>query len=182
MKIARRLQRSLVAASIALFGAVACEEAPSTMAVHAVDNPWNFAWSVLRSGPMLVEIRGDPFGVDPERFRNVTLAAMNGSIQRNASWAVTTDPESAGSQEIRIVVTFNGSSNVNGIDQCLGRSRGGGPIHRGFIWVVATLCDGRSVLANVTGEIAKTSGIDDPNFDALVSQVMLDMFEVESHP
>lgn len=182
MEMAKRIACALLAAAVVVVGAASCDDAPSTMAVHRVDNPWSFAWGVLRQGPMLVEIRGDPFGIDPVRFRDITLSAMTEGVQRNDAWAVTTDPRRAGSRSLRLVMTFNGASTVSGLDQCLGRSAGGGPLHRGFVWVVATFCDRQTVLASVTGKIARTDGASDPKFAALIHQVMLDMFQSEPRP
>lgn len=182
MEKAKRIARCVLAGAVVVLGAASCEEAPSTMAVHRVDNPWSFAWGVLRQGPMLVEIRGNPYDIDPVRFRDITLQAMTEGVQRNDEWAVTTDPNRAGSRSLRLVVTFNGASTVSGLDQCLGRSAGGGPLHRGFVWVVTTFCDRQTVLASVTGKIATTDSVSDPKFAALIHQVMMDMFQVQRRP
>lgn len=182
MEMVRRIAGSLLVAAVVVSGVTSCEEAPSTMAVHRVENPWSFAWGVLRQGPMLVEIRGNPYGIDPVRFRDITLEAMTEGVQQNAEWAVTTDPNRAGSRSLRLVMTFNGASTVSGLDQCLGRAAGGGPLHRGFVWVVATFCDRQTVLASVTGKIATTDSASDPKFAALIHQVMIDMFQAQRRP
>jgi hypothetical protein len=171
----------IVAIAAAVLGG--CEEAPMTMATHRVDDPWSFAWGAIGNRPLLVEINGTPFDAESGRVEAVVVAAMTGVLrQRNASAAVTTDPGAAGSRTLRLVITFNGRSGLSGLDQCLGRAQGGEPLPRGYVWMVLTFCDFRSVLASVSGRVGGVRRPDDRQFAALVRQATGDLFDGQHRP
>lgn len=154
-----------------------------TMATHRVADPWGFAWGAISSGPLLIEINGIPFDADGGRTEAAVVAEMTGVLrQRNATAAVTTNPGAAGSRTLRLVTTFNGRAGLSGLDQCLGRAQGGGPLPRGYVWMVLTFCDHRSVLASVSGRVGGTRSPDDRQFAALIRQATGDLFAAEHRP
>ncbi len=101
---------------------------------------------------------------------------MTQAITWSADPRFTADAASGDGSALRVVVTLNGGGGLGGRDQCLGKSKGGGPLPDGRVRVVATFCDGGDVLANVRGHVSRTGGANDPRFSRLIRQVTQDMF------
>jgi hypothetical protein len=160
----------------------ACEEGPTTNVTFRTDDVWQVAQAVMATGPLLVEIAGDPYGGEALRLAEAILDDMKRAVTWYATARFTADAAEAANPSLRIVMTFNGGTALGGRDQCRGRARGGGPLDGGRVEVVATFCDEADVLANVRGRIDRTEGPSDHRFSDLVRQVTRDMLAEIKHP
>jgi len=160
----------------------ACEDSPTTTVTFRTGDVWQFAKAVMATGPLLVEIAGDPYGGEAPRLAGTILDDMEQAVTWYATARFTTDAAEAANPSFRIVMTFNGGTALSGRDQCLGRAQGGGPLNRGRVEVIATFCDEADVLADVRGRIERSEGPSDRRFSDLVRQVTRDMLIETRHP
>ncbi|MGF1641107.1 MAG: hypothetical protein ACFCUO_09175 [Rhodospirillales bacterium] len=173
---------SRFALAAGLLPIVACGEGPATTVTFRLDEAGQIARAAMASGPLMVEIRGSPYGGDPQPLATVVVEAMRRSVTwyANPRFAVAEAEEAMPS--FRIVITFNGGATIGARDQCRGRGVGGAPLEHGRVEVIATFCDEEDVLADVRGWIARSDGITDRRFDALVRQVTRDMLAGSARP
>jgi hypothetical protein len=160
----------------------ACDKGPTTTVTFRIDDVWQFAKAVMATGPMLVEISGDPYGGEAPRLVETILDDMKRAVTWYATVRFTADAAEAANPSFRIVMTFNGGTALSGRDQCRGRGQGGGPLDGGRIEVIATFCDEADVLADVRGRIDRSEGPSDRRFSDLVRQVTRDMLIETKHP
>ena len=164
---------AVLAAALALS---ACADSPRTIVTSKAPDTRQF---VTTSFPLWVEVRGKPYGAEAEGVAATITGAMKQAYVWNTAAAFTTDPDQAPGRTPNVVMTFNGAAGIGGRDQCQDRSQGGGALPDGRVGVVATLCSQGDALANVRGQIATTTGADDPRFAALIRQITTDMFRTD---
>jgi hypothetical protein len=174
MTIPRRARALIAFSALAV---IACDEAPKTTVTFRVDDPWQYVQAVLPNGPLLVEIRGRPTDDSRDVIEGAVLSAFKEAVTWNARASFTADGTEAGSRSIRVVMTFHGGAGPSGREQCAGKSEGAGPLADVAIAVVATLCSGDDVLANVEGRLAKSNGLQDRKSGALLRQIALELFD-----
>jgi len=152
-----------------------CAGAPSVSHRQRSDDSWNLASSLMgSSGPLLVEVRGNPFGVPEAQLADAVITEMKRAITWSGGARFTTDPAAAGSQDMRVVWMFNGGP--GGKPQCRGEGAGGGPESGGAVRINAVFCDDDYVISDVSGSVAATGGLADPVFAQLTRQVTLELF------
>lgn len=160
----------------------ACEEGPATNVTFQTDDAWHVAQAVMATGPLLVEISGDPFDEGTLLVADTVLDDMKRAITWYATPRFTAETYDTANPSLRIVMTFNGGTAIGGRAQCRGRTQGGGPLEGGRVEVIATFCDEADVLVNVRGHIDGTEGASDPLFSDLIRQVTRDMLANTEHP
>jgi hypothetical protein len=174
-----RPKRKLLAAvwPVALGVAVSagCAGTPTTSATYQNPDSRGFAQSAMSVGPMLVKIQGHPYAVSGEQTEEVVLSAMSRAMSWTATPRLTTDPAAAKVPSMVVVMTFN-SGVIDANAQCSGDSRGGEPQPQGAVQVAASFCGSGSLISNTTGHIDETTGVGDPRFAELISQVTYDLF------
>jgi hypothetical protein len=180
----RVLRSTVVLFATVLFSLslAACEEGPTTTVTFQTDDVRQVAQAAMATGPLLVEISGDPYDGERSRFVDSILTDMKRAVTWYATARFTDDVSKAANTSLRIVMTFNGGTALGGRDQCRGRAIGGGALDGGRVDVIATFCDEVDVLANVRGRINGTEGPSDHRFSDLVRQVTRDMLAESKHP
>lgn len=166
----------LGAVSLAIVVA-ACANAVTTGHTYRHPAARNFAQGVMVSGPLLIEVRGNPYDVEPTERDAAVLAATTRAFSWNARPRLTTDPDAAGSPDLRLVMGLNVGG--GGRDQCLGRSEGGEPLPEGAVNLQATLCDAHVPLSNAYGQLPQSMGLEDPAFANLIWLVVHEAFPRE---
>lgn len=128
------------------------------------------AESAFADGPIYVVLQGNPFPVPAPALTRRVLIAMQDAVPWDASANFTESPVLAATPSVFIVWTFNGD--VVGVgQQCQRITEGGGPQPSGRIAAMASLCAGDGTIAVVEGQLARTTGVEDPAFSALVRQM-----------
>lgn len=155
----------------------ACSNTVTTGHTYRHQAARNFAQGVMVSGPLLIEVRGDPYDVPSAERDAAVLAATMRAFSWNARPRLTTDPEAAGSRDLRLVMAFNAGG--GGRDRCLGRSEGGEPLPEGAVQLQATLCDADEPLSNAWGRLPHSTGLQDPAFANLIWLVVQEAFPPE---
>ena len=161
----------------ALFGVIAgalgallgaCEDVPTT-----VDNyyrgsiVWSSYVSVVKKGPVWVQVAGEPFDGPIERTTDVVLAQMEKAMTALPG-KFTLYKEEAASEDIRVILVFNGGP-FNGERVCQERTLppGGGPSDK-RTHLRAIFCDRTDLLSDAEGYVDDLKGFDDPKFGKLV--------------
>ncbi len=156
-----------------------CDEAPVTTVTVRLDDAWRFAQPAM---PLLVEVRGQPYAADPAAVRDMVVEAMTRAVTWQADPRFTSDPAAAANPDMRIVVTFNPPRGAGGAANCAGSVPGGAEDGKGTARVLATFCAAAQVLANVEGRIGKVGSESDGKVQALIRQIVVDMFQTRTQP
>jgi hypothetical protein len=165
---------SLGAAALAAL-ATACEDGPATVA-----GTWRSpaAWSSLvyatTQGPLLLEVLGDPFRLPAAEFRRTVADAMSRQTP-GRPFAFTTRAEDAPHATFRVVVAFNPAPDLDPRKLCGGPvaiMSGGGD----RVTLLAAFCEGETMLASVSGWVAKAADAEDRRFRQLLGQTVRDLF------
>lgn len=173
----RRMMRSGLTGVIVLT-MVACTDMPTTSVTSQETDVWVFVTGVMKQGPFLVEIRGQPFHEDQDLFNQRVIKDHTAAVTWSANARFTSNPESAASREARTVLTFNASGSSR--DQCRGRVEGGSPRDNAEVTLQATLCDGETPMSNVLGRVIALDGSADPRFRTLIQQATDDLYSRRS--
>lgn len=133
------------------------------------------AESAMARGPLLVVVQGNPYTLPDDAFAARVLEDIQAAMAWTSTPRLTSDPAAATAPSLRVVMTFNAGA-VGATAQCLGGTRGGAPRDHGAVRVLASLCSASDALSSTSGRIDRSSGIDDPLFTSLISQVTDDLF------
>lgn len=154
---------------------------PEVTSVIASTQARDVVEAALARGPMHVVIQGDPFAVSPSLLAERVLTTMRETVAWYASAGFTNDPNVAATPSLFIVWTFNGAL-VGAGQQCSLITAGGGPLPRGRIAAMASLCVGGGTIAVVEGELARATGPNDPGFTALIRQMTQQLLTNQPNP
>jgi hypothetical protein len=145
---------------------VGCGDAPKTTTLRRVEDPWAFAQAAMAAGPLLVVVSGLPARASEVAVEEAVLAAAGDAVTWTSRPRFTVIPARAGAVDLRLVYVFNGRPS----DPCREEPQGGDPQQGGRIALVAALCDGTGLLSRVDGRLARSEGVDDRRFTALIDQ------------
>ncbi len=121
-----------------------------------------------RGGEMLVDVRGEPFAISPERFADRVVTDMAGAT-RGPEVTFTTVSSDAGSAPYRVVMLFNGPT-VLADEACAGTPTRSSP-NSNRVTLLSVFCNGDVALAESEGWANDVAGPDDDKFRELVRQV-----------
>jgi hypothetical protein len=172
MITSRVIAALLIPISIAL---AACEERPTTVVHHYVEGSWSLAQGVMKDGPLLVVVEGNPFAAPAPQLEARIVEIMTDSVSWTAIPRFTTDPALTSSNTLRIVITLNPLQGTGAHEQCTGQSHGGGPLPDGRIRIIGTFCDAASLLVTVSGRAGDATDLHNERVTALIRQMTLDM-------
>ncbi len=156
-----------------------CDEAPITTVTVRLDDAWQFAQPAM---PLLVEVRGRPYAAGQTEVQDMVVEAMTRAVTWQADTRFTSDPVAAANPDMRIVVTFNPPRGAGGAANCAGSVPGGAEDGKVTARVLATFCAGGQVMANVEGRIGEVGSDSDGRAQALIRQIVLDMFQTRTQP
>lgn len=165
---------SLGAAALAAITA-GCGDGPATMA-----GGWRSpaAWGAMvhatSSGPMLVQVHGDPFGLPPARFRALVAEAMTNKVFGRPT-AFTADPAQAPRPGFRVVLAFNPPADASPEHLCRGQvvTAATAPDR---VTVLGAFCQGDTLLASIKGWVARVDDPGDKRFGFLMAQLTRELF------
>ncbi len=153
-----------------------CGDGPSTVPGgyrHAAT--WSTFFSATSSGPLLLEVHGNPFGASASEVKAGVAKAMSASLP-SRPFSMTLDPQAAPAPKIRVVVALGVPQTLDAAELCAGRvvtaaARADG----GRIDVLAAFCDGGGLLSSVRGWVTKVDGPEDSRFTRLMGQIMREL-------
>ncbi len=167
------MRRSLMA--VLALGVVALAGCTSEVMVYEPGYPQRYStgefFYAARGGEMRVDVRGDPFGMAPERFADRVLTDMAGAT-RGPNVNFTTSPSGTGSAPYRVVMLFSAGPAAFGDDAC---AETAGPVapYGDRLTLLSVFCNGDVALAESEGWAYDVAGPDDVRFRKLVRAVSL---------
>jgi hypothetical protein len=153
--------------AVSIAGLLACEDSPRTTTTRRIEDPWAFVQPAMAKGPLLVLVRGLPSPAQEAAIEDAVLDAARKAVTWTATPRFTLVPAEAGSAVLRLVYVFNGQPSA---DPCSENVSGGTWQQGGRVVLMAALCDGSSILAQVEGLLKRQEGADDPKFGKLITQ------------
>jgi len=152
-----------------------CGDGPATVSgTWRSPSTWSSLIYATSNGPLLVEVHGSPFGEPAASFRAAMAEAMTNRVFGRPT-AFTANPEEAPHPRYRVVLAFNPAADADPRAMCRGTVPvAAAPSER--ITVRGVFCDGGTMLASVSGWVAKVTGRDDPRFLKLMEQLTRELF------
>jgi hypothetical protein len=169
------------AALAALVGG--CGDGPSTVpGGYRSAATWSTFFAATASGPLLLDLRGNPFGGSGDGLRTRVIEAMSTAIPARP-FRLTADPGAAASPGVRVVVALGAPPSLDAAELCAGREPpAAGPVagpvagsSPGRVELLAAFCDGGALLSSVRGWVARVDGPGDARFARLLGQVMREL-------
>lgn len=166
-------RKILLSAVIALGAAGACAgDQPASVGQLHQNYDYQTFNSYHRNRDTLVEVHGNPLGLDPAAFGRAIGDAMRSSgVQTN----FTTTPGASAEKNLRVVVSFNARPGNRGL--CSAKPGGTASSAKTSITAVyAAWCWGDRVESEVATHVTPVTGIDDPRFRTMLAQSMRELF------
>lgn len=178
----RKLLSLGAAALAALVGG--CGDGPSTVpGGYRSPATWSTFFAATSSGPLLLELHGNPFGGPADDLREQVSRAMSGGIPARP-FTLTADPAAAASPKVRVVLALGAPPSLDAAELCAGRvppfvaqaaAQAATPSSPGRVELLAAFCDGGALLSSVRGWVARVDGPADVRFARLLGQVMREL-------
>jgi hypothetical protein len=171
----RRLLTFGTTALAALVGG--CGDGPSTVpGGYRSAATWSSFIHASAKGPLLLEIKGDPFAVGRDALTAVIAGSMEAAIPARP-FSLTIDPAQAPHPTFRVVVALGPPKSLAESDICAGAAWTPAPPvgNGGRIEVIATFCDGTALLSSVRGWVARVEGIGDRRLRHLLGQMVREL-------
>lgn len=170
--------RQLLSIVSLLLGLVGCVGAPSTYGefVQSTYSPTEFGYGAARRD-LWTQFRGDPFNLGDDDFQAAMIEILAHHPPKPQPTHFTTDPDETADTDYRVVFLFDPPTKLLQTRLCrlpLNLPRGdtsGRPLR-----VAAAFCRNEGVLTAVRGELDFVESIEDPAFDALIGQMVDDLF------
>lgn len=158
---------SVFTAAAALLG---CDEGPSSnLSLTSTPDVWSFVTSTGAAGPILVDVRGNPFAAPQATVAGDVTQAIAGTFTE--PWLkFTNDPAGAASKETRMIWLLDTQSGFNADLVCAGELPALGAGKR-VMEIRAVFCHRGRPLSAVHGWMRKPEKSDDPKWRQLVSQM-----------
>ena len=162
------------AALAALVGG--CGDGPSTVpGGYRNAATWSTFFAATSSGPLLLEVHGNPFGGPAADLRARVAAAMSAAIPARP-FTMTADAQAAPAPKVRVVVALGAPPSLDATELCAGTAvTAATKTDGGRVELLAAFCDGGALLSSVRGWVAKVDGPDDARFTRLLGQVMREL-------
>jgi hypothetical protein len=158
---------SVVTAAAALFG---CDEGPSSnLSFTSTPDIWSFVTAAGAGGPLLVDVRGNPFNAPDTMVADELVKAVSGTFTE--PWLqFTADPERAGSKDMRLIWLLDPQSGFNADLVCAGELPALGAGRR-VTELRAVLCHRGRPLSAVHGWVRHPESGGDPKWRNLIAQM-----------
>ncbi len=170
--------RQLLSATFFVTALMGCAGAPTTYGefVQTTYSPSEFGYGAARRD-LWTQVRGDPFGLGDEAFQAAMIEILAHHPPKPQPTNYTTAPGESADTDYRVVFLFDPPTKLLRTRLCrlplrLPRGEAGTkPLH-----VAAAFCRNQGVLTSVRGKLDFIESIEDPAFDALIGQMVDDLF------
>jgi hypothetical protein len=157
----------LLSAAVALFG---CDEGPSSnLSFTSTPDVWSFVTGIAGAGPLLVEVRGNPFRAGSDTVANGVASAVAATFTE--PWLrFTTSVADAGSRDMRLIWLLDPQAGFNADRVCEGEFPALDAGKR-VMEIRAVFCHRGRPLSAVHGWMRRPETVDDPKWRGLISQM-----------
>lgn len=164
--------------TLALAALVGCSEGPVVIDAYVgtAYTPSEFGRGAARRD-LLTEVRGNPLALGAGAFAGGVLEALNRHEPRPQPTRFALAPDGSANPAYRVILLFDAPRAVNSLSVCR-QPPAAEPNPPDTFRVTAAFCRGGTTLTKVTAETTSVMGLDDPKLDALLAQVVRDLFPV----
>jgi hypothetical protein len=157
----------LLSAVAALFG---CDEGPSSnVSFTSTPDVWSFVTATAAGGPLLVEVRGNPFGGAGDAVARAVTRAVAATFTE--PWLrFTGSAADAASTEFRLIWLLDPQPGFNADLTCAGEFPAPDAGRR-VMEIRAIFCHRGRPLSAVHGWMRRPATVDDPKWRGLISQM-----------
>ncbi|MEZ5930356.1 MAG: hypothetical protein R3F54_00070 [Alphaproteobacteria bacterium] len=155
-----------------------CVGSPRTYGaiVNSAYSPTEFGFGAARRD-LWTQMRGDPFGLGKEAFQAGVIDILAHHPPKPQPATFTTDPGESADTDYRVVFLFDPPVNFTTGELCrlpleLPAGEGGTKPFN----AAAAFCRNEGTLTAVRGSLDLAAGLDDPAFDALIGQMVDELF------
>ncbi|MEM8951534.1 MAG: hypothetical protein AAGA21_05630 [Pseudomonadota bacterium] len=168
---------------IALFvllclGLGGCVGAPLTYGetVRSTYSPTEFGYGAGRRD-LWTQFRGDPFEIGDEAFQDGMIEILAHHPPKPQPTNFTTEPGDSADTDYRVVFLFDPPRSFTSGQLCrLPLKLPAGEGSAKPLNVAAAFCRNQGTLTSVRGKLDLAAGLDDPAFDALIGQMVDELF------
>ncbi len=162
------------AALAALLGG--CGDGPSTVpGGYRNAATWSTFFAATSSGPLLLEVHGNPFAAPTAELRAKVAGAMSAALP-SRPFTMTLDAQAASMPKVRVVVALGVPPSLDAAELCAGKvAVSTAKADGGRVELLAAFCEGGALLSSVRGWVAKVEGPEDARFTRLLGQVMREL-------
>ena len=175
--------KKLAALGAALFSPLlsACDSGNGPAVVNTFDRGgvWEHVIYAGKSGPILVDIHGNPFGIADEMLADNVLLHMTNAISRRVLHYTANEAE-AQAPGIKVVLLFGADKTANANRICQGKLPSVQPGEGDKIDVRAVFCSDDQLMSDVEGWIKGVTGPDDKRFKVLIGDVTRQLFRTNA--
>jgi hypothetical protein len=174
--MAKTLGRTILGLLGAL-GLGSCGDGPVSQTTYVrTAGSWNEFVYASSDGPVLVEIRNNPWGIGREMLEGSILSAMEGAIgERIARY--TTDPAQAPHANYRVILLFQPPKMAGARELCANEPIAVQPASEpGRLDLLAAFCHKGEKVAEVVSWARKITGPEDRRFELLIGQTTRHLF------
>lgn len=157
----------LLSAATVLFG---CDEGPSSnISFTSTPDVWSFVTGTATGGPLLVEVRGDPFRTGGDAIAGEVARAVAATFTE--PWLrLTTNAAEAASKDMRLIWLLDPQSGFNADRVCAGELPGLDAGRR-VMEIRAVFCHRDRPLSAVHGWMRRPEAVSDRKWRGLISQM-----------
>lgn len=152
-----------VSMGVLLLATAACDDWPTTTAVHPIEDPWALAQG---GGLLPVIVRGHPAFASDEATSEAVFRIVEGAMTWTATPPVIRESDGEARVGRRLVYVFN----AEGSNPCADQPVGGDPRPKGEVSLNAGFCDGTQLLSRVDGRVGRSAGLDSRPLVRLIEQ------------
>jgi hypothetical protein len=164
--------------ALALAGLVGCSEGPVVIDTYVAIayTPNEFGRGAARRD-LLTEVRGDPLALGAGAFAGGVVELLNRHEPRPQPTTFALAPDDSADPAYRVILLFDAPRAVNSLSVCR-QPPAAEPAPPDTLRVTGAFCRGGTTLTKVTAETGSVTGLDDPKLDALLAQVVRDLFPI----
>jgi hypothetical protein len=170
--------RPLVSTMLFILCLGGCVGAPTTYGefVQSSYNPSEFGYGAARRD-LWTQMRGDPFGLGDDAFQAQVIEILAHHPPKPQPAHFTTDPDDSADTDYRVVFLFDPPTTLLQTRLCrLPLDLPSGQDGTKSLHVAAAFCRNQGVLTAVRGKLDYVESIEDPAFDALIGQMVDELF------
>jgi hypothetical protein len=162
---------------LSVLGLSACSDGPTTQQSYIRQSgTWSEFIYAGAQGPILLEIRGEPFKGQQSQLEGLILAALEGAHPERPT-RYTQDPAQAPHANFRVTLMFDPPKTARGSHLCAGEALASEPNEPGKVNVLMSFCSKDEMLAESWGWVKKVTGPDDKRLGKLIHFATRHLFQ-----
>ncbi|TAN44640.1 MAG: hypothetical protein EPN26_16635 [Rhodospirillales bacterium] len=163
---------------LSALGLSACGDGPVTQQSYIRSSgTWGEFIYAGAEGPILLEIRGEPFKGQQPQLERAVLGALEGAHPERPT-RYTLDPAQAPHANFKVTLMFDPPKTARASHLCAGEALAQQPNEPGKVNILMGFCSKGEMLAESWGWVKKVEGLDDKRLEKLIVYAVRHLFQV----